>query len=249
MNIKQLGALFPANQVSCQCYFLANHQEIDRLHQEINLALDELKNKETRAEALGKIIRAKQRIELLKVPIFQDLAQEALDGGCSVALFVNYRETMEHLCHLLQCGHVIHGGQSLDERNGNIADFQANKARVIISIMQAGGVGISLHDLHGDHPRMSIISPTWSGQDLMQALGRIHRANGRSPAIQKIVYCAKTYEEQISRIVERKLKNLSGINDGDLVGPNFPVDKINEINQAVIDESYKYVARRPESKS
>ena len=55
-------------------------------------------------------------------------------------------------------------------------------------MIQAGGVGVSLHDLHGGHPRMSIISPTWSGQDLKQVLGRIHRAGSKTPAIQKIVF-------------------------------------------------------------
>ena len=46
------------------------------------------------------------------------------------------------------------------------------------------------------HPRMSIISPSWSGQEMRQTLGRIHRAGSKTPAIQKIVYVAQTYEEQ-----------------------------------------------------
>src|SRR5690606_28011900 len=102
-----------------------------------------------------------------------------------------------------------------------------NKSNIIIANIQAGGVGISLHDLHGKQ-RMSIISPTWSGIQMQQALGRIHRAGSKSPAIQKIVYCAKTYEERICDIIKEKMRTISAINDGDLAGPKFDVVKYNE---------------------
>lgn len=244
MKIKELGNLFPANHIITRSYYLSNHKEVNLLLEHINLAMEELHNKETRAEALGKIIRAKQRIELLKVPIFKDLAQEGLDNGYSIAIFVNYRETMDHLCNLLNTACVIHGDQTLEERIENIKEFQSNKSKIIISIVQAGGVGISLHDIHGEHPRMSIISPSFSGQDLVQCLGRIHRAGSKSPAIQKIVFCAKTFEETICGIIMNKLRNLSGINDGDLVGPNIPVEKVNEYNKMIEDESYSYGLRK-----
>jgi hypothetical protein len=75
---------------------------------------------------------------------------------------------------------------------------------------------------------MSIISPTWSGQDLVQTLGRVHRAGAQTPVIQKIVYCAKTYEADICKIIRRKLRNLGGINDGDLLSLNIPHMMCNE---------------------
>ena len=51
---------------------------------------------------------------------------------------------------------------------------------------QAGGTGLSLHDVNGEHPRVSLISPSFSAIDLKQALGRIHRAGAKSPAVQKL---------------------------------------------------------------
>ena len=75
---------------------------------------------------------------------------------------------------------------------------------------------------------MSIISPTWSGQDIKQALGRIHRAGSKSPAIQKIIFCAKTCEEQVSKTVKSKLINISAINDNDLAGPQFKIESYKE---------------------
>jgi predicted fused transcriptional regulator/phosphomethylpyrimidine kinase len=68
---------------------------------------------------------------------------------------------------------------------------------------------------------MSIISPTWSGQDIKQVLGRIHRAGSQTPAIQKIVYCAKTYEDKLLEIINQKIKNIDAINDKDLISSKF----------------------------
>jgi superfamily II DNA or RNA helicase len=130
---------------------------------------------------------------------------------------------MDQLCKKLNVNCVIHGKQTLDERNSNIADFQSNKSRVIISIIQAGGVGISLHDIHGGFQRVSIISPTWSAQDLVQVLGRIHRAKSQSAALQRIIYCANSVEERVCKNMHSKLGNLSAINDGDLI--SYKMDK------------------------
>lgn len=220
MKISLLGDLFPKNQIISEAYYLANHEEINKLYEEINSALADLKIKELRAEALGKLIRCRQHIEILKIPIFLELAEEAIDNGYSVAIFVNFHETMQNIAYQLDADCFIHGKQSLEERIECIEDFQSNRKNVIIAIIQAGGVGVSLHDLHGK-PRMSIISPTWSGQDLVQCLGRIHRAGSKTPAQQKIVFCAKTYEERICELIQSKLTNISGINDGDLIGPKF----------------------------
>lgn len=235
MKIKELGDLFPQNNIISKCYYLENYKEVDMLHNEINNALNSLKKKETRSDALGKIIRAKQRIELLKIPIFQDLAEEALENGYSVVIFVNYRQTMNYLSGHLDCKHLIHGDQTFEERNMIINNFQNNKIKLIISIIQAGSVAISLHDIHGGHPRLSLISPTWSGQDMKQCLGRIHRAKSKSPAIQKIIFCAKTYEEKICNLVHKKLINVSAINDGDFVGPLIKTENIN-MNENINNE-------------
>jgi superfamily II DNA or RNA helicase len=59
----------------------------------------------------------------------------------------------------------------------------------MIANIRAGGVGISLQDKNGTYGRVSLISPTWSSIELKQALGRIHRAGGLTPCIQRIVYC------------------------------------------------------------
>ena len=72
--------------------------------------------------------------------------------------------------------------------------------------------------LTGEFPRHSIISPSYSAINLVQALGRIHRAEGKTPCIQKIVFAAGTIEERCCQRVQAKLDNLDLLNDGDLIG-------------------------------
>lgn len=228
ISIKQLGNKFPSNQVVARCYYSDDHDEVNNLYQMINKALENLKFKETQSCALGQIMRCRMRIEMIKVPIILDELDTALENGYSCVIFVNFKDTMFYLTHHIsdECC-LIHGDQTLDERQYNIEQFQNNKVRIIICITQAGGVGISLHDLHGV-PRMSIISPSWSGSDVVQALGRIHRSGAKSPSIQRIVYVAKSYEEEICKNLSGKLTVLSSINDGDLLGPQIPTEKLKE---------------------
>lgn len=229
MKITELGDLFPKNQIVAKCYYSDDHEQVDKLYRELNEALEDLSDKEKRSHALGQIIRCRMRIEMLKVPILIDLIEDALENEYSVAVFVNYKDTMNYIAHHLECDCLIHGDQTMEERQNCIDDFQNNKSHVIICIMQAGGVGISLHDLNG-RPRMSIISPSWSGTDLKQALGRINRAGAKSPAIQRICYIAKTYEEKICHIISEKLLTLSAINDGDMIGQAIPTEKLKAID-------------------
>lgn len=51
---------------------------------------------------------------------------------------------------------------------------------------------------------------------MIQALGRIHRAGAKSPAIQKLIYAANTVEEDVAKRVEASLNNLSRLQDGDV---------------------------------
>ncbi len=101
-------------------------------------------------------------------------------------------------------------------RQQNIDDFQADKERIILVNIQAGGAGLSLHDLNGKHPRMALISPSYSAVLMRQATGRVWRDSAKSKSIQKIVFVAKTVEEKVCDSVKRKLENMDLLNDGDL---------------------------------
>ena len=84
---------------------------------------------------------------------------------------------------------------------------------------------MSIHDLHGNHPRITLLSPTFNATELVQALGRVHRAGAKTKSLQRIVYIANTVEEKIADKLEKKIKNLNNLNNGDLDLTNINFDK------------------------
>lgn len=208
----------------------AIQREYDRLRNELRRAehsgnreqlqavANELGSK--RASHLTLVLRARQAIELYKVPAMVEMTRAALEEGQSVVLLVNFSATIEALMEQLDCPHVIRGGQSPAERQQVIDRFQSNEIHVVIANIQAGGVGVSLHDPEGQRSRLSIISPTFSAADLRQALGRVHRAGGAA-SIQKICFAAGTCEEHTAKICAAKLAQIDLLNDGDM--QPFPI--------------------------
>ncbi|AYV83608.1 MAG: DEAD/SNF2-like helicase [Hyperionvirus sp.] len=211
---------FPETQITAEPYTLGKkrEEEIEEQYSIISTQLDELKNKSVKdkANVLVKIMRAHQKIEIIKIPIFVELANDLLVNGYSVVIFVNFTQTLKTLEKMLGVDTFIHGGQTAEERDRAIEMFNENKRGIIICNIKAGSVGISLHDIHGGHPRASLLSPTWSSIDLKQALGRIHRAGAKSKSLQRIIYAANTVEEKIADKLKEKLKNINTINNGDL---------------------------------
>lgn len=188
------------------------------------------------------MMEARRRAELLKIPTYVETALNSLREGNSIAVFLNFNESIDSMNKLLQkklstkagkeeYGDIgisfIRGGQTDLARERDIAAFQADENRIIIANIVAGGVGVSLHDLNGQHPRHSIISPNYSAVQLLQALGRSDRAQAKTDSLQQIIYAAETIEEQACRRVQARLNNLSLLNDGDMTsGIKFygPVD-------------------------
>jgi len=217
ISVKELGNLFPETKILPDVFTVsdASKKRINALYDAISIALSELRQKEKKDKGhhLTEILRARQEIELIKVPVFVDLAQDALEENNSVVIIVNFTETLNALAQKLNTKCVVHGQQTAQEREKNIADFQADKERIIILNIRSGGVGVSLHDLNGNHPRVSLISPSWSAQDVVQAVGRVWRAGSKSSSIQKIVYCADTIEDSICENLKDKIDNINKINE------------------------------------
>ena len=212
---------FPNSNIIAQGYDISGRADIDLIYSDLKAELTALEGKKytDTDNPLVAQLRARQEIELLKVPLFEELARDAYESGNSVAIFVNFRETMEVLLRRLAglCEiRMIHGGQTETERELQCLGFQNDAARIMLCTIQAGGTGVSLHDINGNHPRVSLISPTFSAIDFKQTLGRIHRAGAKSPAVQKIVFAEGTVEMRVCKLVKRKLDNLDLINDDEL---------------------------------
>ena len=144
--------------------------------------------------------------------------------GISPVVFVNFRDTLEAIEKKLNesdsfDGKIskIVGGQSKTKRNEQIELFQNDISRVCLVMIPAGAASISLHDLNGNYPRHTLINPSYSAINTLQALGRCHRANGKSPVIQRFFFAEGVeIEQKMRQRVGLRLTNLDYLNDGDL---------------------------------
>lgn len=212
---------FPESEIIAEPYNLGKRSadEINQIYSEMNkelLELEKRQEKDKKGIALTVRLRARQRIELLKAPLFVEMAEDLLEDGNSVVILCNFNDTIKAIANKLNANCIIWGSNKDVERTKNIDDFQADKERVIIVNIQAGGTGTSLHDLHGNYPRVALISPNDSAVLLRQALGRVHRDGAKTKSMQRILFAANTVEEDVCENVKRKLTNLDLINDGDL---------------------------------
>jgi superfamily II DNA or RNA helicase len=159
---------------------------------------------EPEPSVLVQILRARQLVEAFKVTDTCALVREALAEGFSTAIFVSFTDTVKMFMQEFPDAAVIVGGQTGEERERNVAAFQSNEKRIIVCNTAAGGAGVSLHDEHGGHPRMTFINPSYNPVDYIQTLGRIHRNGSQSNAVQRVLVAAGTIEEEIISIIERK---------------------------------------------
>jgi len=226
MTRAEFGDLFPESHICADAFDIGtNTPKIQKVYDDMEYELSQL---EERCENYSQhvfaiLIKTRRQVELLKVPTFVEMISDLHDEGKSVVLFANFTDTITAITERLSRAvkyskHIVHvvGGQKDSDRETAIADFQRDHKRICLANIAAGGVAISLHDLHGNHPRVSIISPHWGANLMSQATGRVWRAEGKSKSFQRIVYAAQCIEEQICERVRLKLNNLAALNDGDL---------------------------------
>ena len=154
-----------------------------------------------------RLLRARQEAELNKVPNLVQLAQDYTDQDMAVVLFVNFRETAERLAEELKCG-VIQGGQTGAQRQELIDRFQNDEDQILVVNIEAGGTGLSLHDVNGKRQRVSLISPTFNAKSHLQVLGRTHRNGAKSDSLQLVVVAEGTVEEGVVNIINKKCQNM-----------------------------------------
>ena len=166
-----------------------------------------------------RILRERQRAEFCKAGVIAEMAEGLEAEGASVFIMLNFTEARTRVEEQLRKHKVpfasIYGGQNDDERQKGIDAFQANEIHVIVGMAQACSVAVSLHDLHHERPRVSLISPGYNSAEFLQGLGRIRRVGG-TLATQRIVIARDTVEERVGRTIERKVCTIDALNGTEL---------------------------------
>ena len=192
--------------------------DIQAIYDEMNAEIEKLRarmDQDTSLSILTEILRARQKVELLKIPTISSLVNDSLDEGNSVVVYLNFNDSIDALAKRLKTNCIIRGGQSEKERQGFIDSFQADKERVVICNLQIAE-GFGLHDLNGNYSRVTYLSPSFNPRHIIQAFGRTPRAEGKSKCIQKILFATGTIEVRACQALRQKINNIDLINDNDL---------------------------------
>lgn len=215
---------FPKRVITSELYDLEANGRIDALYTEMAGALQRLADrKATDVDPnlqLTAILRARQEIELLKVPIAVELARDYVARGHQVGVFVNFTDTLAELSERLQTRCWIRGGQSRAERDRIVKTFQTGKEPVILINNEAGGAAL---DLPGDN-RVGLVFPPEKAVTFKQLVGRFHRDGGGN-CFYRVLFAANTVEVRQHRNLQKKLNNLDALNDGDLNPCNLFLSK------------------------
>ena len=134
---------FPESEIIAECYNMddVDVKKINDAHAEMQKELKELAKltKTDKASELTAILRARQQIELVKVPLFIDMIEEGLENGMSVVVFVNFTETLKAIAKRLNTLCIFDGKTKDDVRQQSVDDFQEGKEKVILVNIASGG--------------------------------------------------------------------------------------------------------------
>jgi len=219
---------FPKCDIQAELYDLPEKdtEELNQLQLEVASALANLearqKNDMAPAMVATRILRSRQRIELLKVPLAAELGSDYLEKGLSVVWFVNFRQTIEEMQKRFPGALVVDGSpDSVKNRQRYADEFQCNKIRELIVQSECGGVCLSLQDLDGFHPRIGLVMPCHSAVTFRQLAGRLPRDGGLSPARYRVLFANKSVEVLMHKALSMKLNNLDALCDADLRAKNL----------------------------
>jgi superfamily II DNA or RNA helicase len=218
IRIADLGDRFPQTQIISEAYGMDNAAEIQAIYDEMHAEIAKLeatKAEDRSTNTLTVQLRARQQVELLKVPTLVQMVEDGLAEDMSVVVVLNFDDSIKALTQRLKTSNTITGADKPEVRQAVIDAFNADDEQLLVMNIKAGGLGISLHGTPTSRTRLVLISPTFSGIDLKQALGRCHRAGG-AHSIQKIVWAAGTIEEHACKKVRARMQRVSIFNDDQL---------------------------------
>lgn len=233
VRIDDLGTAFPEVQVTAELYDIKEAGRIDSLYVAMDSAILQLNGERALDKCpehpLTLLLRASQEIELLTVPVYEELVADALAQGLHVAIFVNYRRTVDELCRRLKTSCRVDGSQVGEygrlQRELCIEDFQRDEEPVIVCSAAAGSESISLHDEHGKYPRLGLVAPGNDARRVRQILGRLRRATGKSKAFYRFICIADTVQVKTHKALSSKLNCMDALNDADLMAANLPLTR------------------------
>jgi superfamily II DNA/RNA helicase len=180
---------------------------------------------------MSKIQPILKNLETSKLGIIKRLvAKELEDDKKKVIVCVNFLDSIAFIQdNFNKYDYLVLDGSVPAKKRQSIIDLFNNnkKYRLLICTPATGGVGVSLHDVKGNSPRVMFIVPTYDMIKILQAAGRIDREGKKSDTVVYIVYGLtknKVTEKRIMDALARKSQVLKTINTSDDILPgDFPI--------------------------
>lgn len=228
LTVADFPESFRDNRVIVDPIQFTSNAKIKAAYKELNMTASEVKNyiedgvlsdrlKEMDHEddpVIVKILRARQTSEAFKVKDIAEMALDAVEEGHNVVVFLNFKESLHEFSVSVGCDY-IDGSTPQETRNDLIEAFQRDEINILAVNAATGGTGISLHDTHGNRPRLSLISPSFNAKEFAQVIGRIHRNGAKSDALQRVLLSHGSIEEYVMKAIDRKLTNMKTIHESE----------------------------------
>lgn len=134
-----------------------------------------------------------------------------LESGEKLVVFAVHRAIVETLAKKFPESVVIIGGMNKNKKQESVDRFQNGpKVKLLVSNIQAGGVGLTLTA----SSNVAIIQFPWSPSVLNQAIDRVHRITQVHQVTVWMLIADQTIENRILEILNKKEKIITQVLDG-----------------------------------
>lgn len=185
-------------------------------YQELSALLTELSGDDDIDLSADKYASVRRLTGILKAESYASVVAEELSADTTRKLVIMcwHREVIDTLARLLhEFGVVtVHGGTPQHERQKAVDDFQDATycSRVFIGQIVAAGEGLTLTASN----QVDIFESNWVPKDIEQAMRRVLRIGQKSDrCVGRFVSLARSIDEIISRVLERKTRLLMEVFD------------------------------------
>ena len=163
------------------------------------------------AERAGATATLRRHHALAKLPRALDLIEEELESDQvqKIVVFAYHRTVIEEAAkRLAKFGAVtLYGATPATDRQKAIDAFQTGPARVFVGQITSAGTAITLTAAH----EVAFLESSWVPSENQQASMRCHRIGATKPVRVRFFTCAKSVDEQISRALLLKTREITKI--------------------------------------
>lgn len=156
----------------------------------------------SQAEAIVMLNNVRHASSFAKVETALDLAEEVIEEGGSIVLFVAFKEPGELIAKALGVP-FFHGELDGKKRQAIVDDFQAHRTSAFVGTLQAGGVGITLTAAQ----TVILVDRPWTPGDAIQSEDRLHRI-GQANAVTSIWLQCGAADIEIDEILQEKQERI-----------------------------------------